>query len=123
MVNIGQEYIEALPVGEIAAGVNASLADNSRLVVTGPPGSGKSTLLPLTIASAFVEGRIVMLEPRRAAARQIAMRMADMIGERVGETVGYVMRFETKMSASTRILVVTEGVMERMLVDLSLIHI
>lgn len=117
MVNIGQEYIEALPVGEIAAGVNASLADNSRLVVTGPPGSGKSTLMPLTIASAFVEGRIVMLEPRRAAARQIAMRMADMIGERVGETVGYVMRFETKMSASTRILVVTEGVMERMLVD------
>lgn len=117
MVNIGQEYIEALPVGEIAADVNASLADNSRLVVTGPPGSGKSTLLPLTIASAFVEGRIVMLEPRRAAARQIAMRMADMIGERVGETVGYVMRFETKMSAATRILVVTEGVMERMLVD------
>lgn len=117
MVNIGQEYIEALPVGEIAAGVNALLADNSRLVVTGPPGSGKSTLLPLTIASAFGEGRIVMLEPRRAAARQIAMRMAEMIGERVGDTVGYAMRFEKKMSAATRILVVTEGVMERMLVD------
>lgn len=116
-MEIKQEYSEALPVGKIAGEVNARLRDANRLVVTGPPGSGKSTLLPLAIASAFGEGRIVMLEPRRAAARQIAMRMADMIGERAGQTVGYAMRFEKKMTSQTRILVVTDGVMERMLVD------
>lgn len=63
------------------------------------------------------EGKILMLEPRRIAARQIAERMASMIGEAVGKTVGYRMRFETKVSATTRIEVLTEGIMTRMLVD------
>lgn len=111
------EYKAVLPVGAVAAQVNASLARCPRLVVTAPPGSGKSTLLPLTILESLPEGKIVMLEPRRAAARQIAMRMAQMLGERAGETVGYRMRFETKVSAATRIEVVTEGVMERLLID------
>ena len=106
-----------LPVSAIAAEVNASLKATPRLVVTAPPGSGKSTLLPLTILEALPQGKIVMLEPRRAAARQIAMRMAQMLGEKPGETVGYRMRFESNVSASTRIEVVTEGVMERMLID------
>lgn len=106
-----------LPVSAIAAEVNASLKVTPRLVVTAPPGSGKSTLLPLTILEDLPLGKIVMLEPRRAAARQIAMRMAQMLGEKPGETVGYRMRFESKVSASTRIEVVTEGVMERMLID------
>ena len=106
-----------LPVSAIAAEVNASLKATPRLVVTAPPGSGKSTLLPLTILEALPQGKIVMLEPRRAAARQIAMRMAQMLGEKSGETVGYRMRFESKVSAATRIEVVTEGVMERMLID------
>lgn len=106
-----------LPVSAIAAEVNASLKATPRLVVTAPPGSGKSTLLPLTILEALPQGKIVMLEPRRAAARQIAMRMAQMLGEKPGETVGYRMRFESKVSAATRIEVVTEGVMERMLID------
>ena len=106
-----------LPVSAIAAEVNASLKATPRLVVTAPPGSGKSTLLPLTILEALPQGKIVMLEPRRAAARQIAMRMAQMLGEKPGETVGYRMRFESNVLASTRIEVVTEGVMERMLID------
>ena len=106
-----------LPVSAIAAEVNASLKVTPRLVVTAPPGSGKSTLLPLTILEDLPLGKVVMLEPRRAAARQIAMRMAQMLGEKPGETVGYRMRFESKVSAATRIEVVTEGVMERMLID------
>lgn len=115
-MNILPEYIEALPVRAIADRVNRSLSKNPRLIVTAPPGSGKSTLLPLTIADE-VEGRVIILEPRRAAARQIAMRMAFMLGEKVGKTVGYRMRFESKISSDTRIEVVTEGVMERMLVE------
>lgn len=106
-----------LPVGAIAQAVNDSLRKRPRLVVTAPPGSGKSTLLPLTILGGISKGRIIMLEPRRAAARQIAMRMSQIIGENPGQTVGYRMRFESKISASTRIEVVTEGVMERMLID------
>lgn len=106
-----------LPVGAIAQAVNDSLRKLPRLVVTAPPGSGKSTLLPLTILGGISKGRIIMLEPRRAAARQIAMRMSQILGENPGQTVGYRMRFESKISASTRIEVVTEGVMERMLID------
>lgn len=92
-LRIRSEFTERLPVAAIAGQVNASLRRNPRLVVTAPPGSGKSTLLPLTISRDIPQGKIIMLEPRRAAARQIAMRMADMIGERPGETVGYRMRF------------------------------
>ena len=85
--------------------------------MTAPPGAGKSTLLPLTILDALPEGKIVMLEPRRIAARQIAERMAWMLDEPVGRTVGYRMRFEQCISAGTRIEVVTEGILVRRLVD------
>ena len=85
-------------------------------MVTAPPGAGKSTLLPLTILES-VSGKVLMLEPRRVAARQIAERMAWMIGEPVGKTVGYRMRFEHKVSADTRVEVLTEGVLVRRLVD------
>ena len=111
------KYIHELPVGEVAAEVNAALRQKPRVVVTAPPGAGKSTLLPLTIMTDTPEGRILMLEPRRLAARQVAQRMADMIGERVGQTVGYTIRFESRVSAQTRIEVVTEGILQRMLVD------
>lgn len=115
--SIKPEFTDSLPVASIAGEVNDSLRAYPRIVVTAPPGSGKSTLLPLTIAQGLPSGRVIMLEPRRAAARQIAMRMAQMIGERVGATVGYRMRFESEVSDATRIEVVTEGVLERMLVD------
>ena len=127
-----------LPILEIAGAVNAALADSSRLVVTAPPGAGKSTILPLTILaggrSEATEGvagepspannlfkernrKILLLEPRRLAARQIAERMAALLGEPVGRTVGYRIRFESRVSAATRIEVLTEGILTRMLVD------
>ncbi|MCQ2135084.1 MAG: ATP-dependent helicase HrpB [Bacteroidales bacterium] len=112
-----------LPVLEIADQVNSTLFSKGRLVVTAPPGAGKSTLLPLTILRGLdhgtgpTAGRILMLEPRRLAARQVAERMASLLGEEVGQTVGYRVRFETKVSARTRIEVLTEGILTRMLVS------
>ena len=108
----------SLPASQIAVGVNEALHTNSSLVVTAPPGAGKSTLLPLTILSSLGEGeKILMLEPRRLAARQIAERMAQMLGEQVGETIGYRVRFESRVSKRTRIEVLTEGILTRMIVD------
>jgi len=105
-----------LPAAEIADTVNGTLNAKDSLIITAPPGAGKSTLLPLTMLSTLSEGKkIVMLEPRRLAARQIAMRMADMLGEDVGETIGYRIRFETAISAKTRVEVVTEGILTKML--------
>lgn len=107
-----------LPAAEIADEVNRRLAESPRLVITAPPGAGKSTLLPLAMLDGpGGGGRIIMLEPRRLAARQIACRMAEMLGEQAGETVGYRMRLDTKVSGKTRIEVVTEGVLTRMLVN------
>ena len=104
-------------MAEVAGTVNRALSELGGAVVTAPPGAGKSTLLPLTILESLPDGKVVMLEPRRVAARQIAERMAWMLGEPVGKTVGYRMRFEQCVSAGTRIEVVTEGVLVRRLVD------
>ena len=109
-------FRETLPVAEVAADVNRALAARGTAVVTAPPGAGKSTLLPLTVLEA-VEGKVMMLEPRRIAARQIAERMAWMLGEPVGRTVGYRMRFDHCVSAGTRVEVLTEGILVRRLVD------
>ena len=108
---------ESLPAYKIAAAVNNALADNRRLIVTAPPGAGKSTLLPLTMLGNLPSGKILMLEPRRVAARQVAERMAWLLGEPVGRTVGYRIRFESKVSSDTRIEVLTEGILTRMLID------
>ena len=108
----------SLPASLIADDVNSTLQTHNSLVITAPPGAGKSTLLPLTILSSLGDGeKILMLEPRRLAARQIAERMAQILGETVGETVGYRVRFESKVSKRTRIEVLTEGILTRMLVD------
>lgn len=108
-----------LPAYTIAADVNRRLLEHACLVVTAPPGAGKSTILPLTILKGLgaTTGRILMLEPRRLAARAVAERMAELLGEPVGQTVGYRVRFERKVSAATRIVVVTEGILTRMLID------
>ena len=117
-----------LPASEIAEKVNESLRQKHTLVITAPPGAGKSTLLPLTIMSGQEEdannegnaancGKVLMLEPRRLAARQIAERMASILGEPVGKTVGYRVRFDNKVSKDTRIEVLTEGILTRMLVS------
>ena len=112
---IGQQ---ALPVQGIAGAVNEALRHHAALLVTAPPGAGKSTLLPLTILESLPSGsRILMLEPRRVAARQVAERMAWLLGEAVGETVGYRIRFDRKISARTRIEVLTEGMLTRRLIE------
>ena len=108
--------MERLPVAAIAETLNETLRDSAAAIVTAAPGAGKSTLLPLTMLPA-VDGRIIVMEPRRVAARHIAARMAWLLGETAGETVGYRIRFESRVSAKTRIEVVTEGVLTRMLLD------
>lgn len=113
-------YLHSLPIGEVAQGVNEALRHHSAVVVTAPPGAGKSTLLPLTLHDGLCQaggGKVVLLEPRRVAARQIAERMAQMTDTPVGGLVGYRVRFESKVSARTRIEVLTEGVLTRMMVD------
>ena len=82
-----------LPAAAIAEQLNAALSERHAAVVVAPPGAGKSTLLPLTMLKALPEGRIIILEPRRMAARQVAMRMAQLLDEPVGRTVGYQVRF------------------------------
>lgn len=85
-------------------------------VLQAPPGAGKTTLVPLDLlARGIVRGRILMLEPRRLAARAAAERMAETLGEPVGATVGYRIRGEARVSALTRIEVVTEGILTRMI--------
>lgn len=105
-----------LPVLERLADLRAALHRGSA-VLAAPPGSGKTTVVPLALLDAgWLEGRrIVMLEPRRVAARAAARRMASLLGEAVGGTVGYQVRFERKLSRRTRIEVVTEGVLARRL--------
>lgn len=111
-------YISTLPIGQVAQQVNDALLAHPAVVVTAPPGAGKSTLLPLTIYKALPqgEGKVIVLEPRRVAARQIAERMAQMTGTAVGDLVGYRVRFESKVSANTGIEVLTEGILTRMMV-------
>ena len=115
---IRDDRIASLPAAAIAGDLNRCLGTCGTVVVTAPPGAGKSTVLPLTMLAALPEdSRILMLEPRRIAARQIAARMASLLDEAVGETVGYRIRFEKRISRRTRIEVVTEGILTRMLVE------
>lgn len=106
-----------LPVADIIDEVKNHLANNNSLIVNAPPGAGKSTLLPLTLLNEnWLAGKnIIMLEPRRLAAKTIATRMAELWGDKVGETIGYRIRFENRVSSQTKIEVVTEGILTRML--------
>ncbi|MBM1815039.1 ATP-dependent helicase HrpB [Pseudosulfitobacter pseudonitzschiae] len=105
----------ALPIDDVLDAVCTQLAAHKRLVLQAPPGAGKTTRVPLALMEAGFTGRIVMLEPRRLAARTAAERMAETLGETVGETVGYRVRGETKVGKTTRIEVVTEGILTRMI--------
>ncbi|WP_127520089.1 ATP-dependent helicase HrpB [Mesorhizobium sp. Z1-4] len=108
-----------LPVSAALPELSAALESGGQAVLVAPPGAGKTTLVPLHLLDApwLGDGMIVLLEPRRLAARAAARRMAELLGEKPGETVGYAMRLDRKVSARTRILVVTEGVMARMILD------
>ena len=111
--------LPTLPVTEILPALDAALARGNAGVLVAPPGAGKTTLVPLHLLNApWRQGRtIILLEPRRLAARAAASRMASLLGEDAGATVGYRMRLDNKVSAKTRVLVVTEGVFARMILD------
>jgi ATP-dependent helicase HrpB len=106
-----------LPIDEVLPSLGTALAARRAVVLQAPPGAGKTTRVPLALLSAAWLGdqRLVMLEPRRLAARAAARRMAATLGEPVGGTVGFRVRGETRVSSRTRIEVVTEGVLTRML--------
>ncbi|SDX85525.1 ATP-dependent helicase HrpB [Lysobacter enzymogenes] len=109
----------AFPIDPLLPQIRASLAAHPRLVLEAPPGAGKTTQVPPALLDApWLDGRrILMLEPRRVAARAAANFMARQRGEAAGDTVGYRIRFENKVSARTRIEVVTEGILTRMIQD------
>ena len=106
-----------LPIDEALPALRAALSSQRTAVLQAPPGAGKSTVVPLALlAEDWARGkRLLMLEPRRLAARAVAARMAHTLGEDVGATVGYRMRLDTRVSRATRIEVLTEGVLTRLL--------
>jgi ATP-dependent helicase HrpB len=106
----------SLPIEDVVDALVGHMTDGGVCVLQAPPGAGKTTRVPLALleAGAF-DGRLIMLEPRRLATRAAAERMAQTLGEPVGQTVGYRMRGEAKVSKATRIEVVTEGILTRMI--------
>jgi ATP-dependent helicase HrpB len=106
-----------LPIDSVLPELRAALDAHANVVLQAPPGAGKSTVVPLALLDErWASGkRLIMLEPRRLAARAVAQRMAQTLRESVGQTVGYRMRLDTRVSRDTRIEVVTEGVLTRML--------
>lgn len=108
--------MEHLPVSDILAELTAALGTSRRVLLAAPPGAGKSTWLPLQLLRLpELDGRILLLEPRRLAARNVAQRLAEQLNQQPGETVGYRMRGENCTSEHTRLEVVTEGVLTSML--------
>src|SRR6476661_1194875 len=112
-----RELPDPLPIELALPALRETLTSAGAAVLQAPPGAGKTTRVPIALLGEEWLGlrRIVMLEPRRLAARAAASRMAEMLGERVGETVGYRIRHDTRVGPGTRIEVVTEGVLTRML--------
>src|SRR5690606_16827633 len=110
-------FAEQLPIDSVLPELTAALEDGRNAVLVAEPGAGKTTRVPIALLAApwRGDGRIIVLEPRRLAARAAARRMAETLGEQVGRTVGYRVRMESKVSAATRIEVVTEGVFTRMI--------
>ncbi len=109
--------LPALPVAEVLPALLEALARRPNAVLAAPPGAGKTTTVPLALMDAAWrgDGRILVLEPRRLAARAAAARMASLIGEAVGQTVGYRTRLDSAVSDATRIEVITEGLLVRRL--------
>ena len=108
-----------LPIDDVMPQVIDALRASGRVVLQAPPGAGKTTRVPLAMLDAgLTKGKIIMLEPRRLAARAAAERMSATLGQDVGQTVGFRVRGASAISAQTRIEVVTEGIL-----TLSLIHI
>ncbi|UXX78967.1 ATP-dependent helicase HrpB [Reichenbachiella carrageenanivorans] len=106
-----------LPIVASVKEIQSNFENQNTQIVNAPPGAGKSTLLPLAfLGQPWLNGKkILMLEPRRLAARTVATRMAELLGEKTGQTVGYRIRFENKVSDQTQIEVLTEGILTRMI--------
>ncbi|TMJ35232.1 MAG: DEAD/DEAH box helicase, partial [Alphaproteobacteria bacterium] len=106
-----------LPIEAILPSLAKALAGHANVILAAEPGAGKTTRVPLALMNEpWLEGRkIVMLEPRRLAARAAASRMAQSLGEAVGATIGYAVRLDRKVSSQTRVEVVTEGILTRRL--------
>ncbi|HGN1706940.1 TPA: ATP-dependent helicase HrpB [Providencia rettgeri] len=105
-----------LPILDVSDALISALNTSPQILLHAPTGAGKSTVLPLEILkSGIIDGKIIMLEPRRLAARTVAARLAEQLGEKIGHTIGLRMRSETKVSRHTRLEVVTEGVLTRLL--------
>ncbi|WP_173043663.1 ATP-dependent helicase HrpB [Nitrospira sp. KM1] len=108
--------MSGLPIEDVLPSLEAALQAGANAVLTAPPGAGKTTRVPLALLdSPWRNGKVLVLEPRRLAARAAAQRMAAMLKEPVGASVGYRMRFDTNVGSQTRIEVVTEGILTRML--------
>ena len=112
-------FTAPLPIDAVLGDVAQTLARGSTAVLVAPPGAGKTTRVPLALLDAAWTGnkKIIVLEPRRIAARAAAERMAQTLNQKVGETVGYRVRFGSKVSRATRIEVVTEGIFTRQILD------
>ncbi len=108
-----------LPIDDVLGALRAALLSHARAVLVAPPGAGKTTRAPLALLDEpwAADKRLLLLEPRRLAARAAAARMAATLGEKVGETIGLSVRLQSLVSARTRIEVVTEGVFARMILD------
>src|SRR5690606_39121845 len=110
-----------LPIDDVLPALLDALRTSPRVMLHAPPGAGKTTRVPVAVLRESGEwlgrSRVIMLEPRRLAARAAASYMARQLGEQVGETVGYRIRLDSRVSARTRIEIVTEGVLTRMLQD------
>ncbi|GGB08443.1 ATP-dependent helicase HrpB [Agarivorans gilvus] len=108
--------MSALPIAQLFPELLAKLNQQRQFVIGAPPGAGKSTALPLMLLQqAKLPGKIILLEPRRLAARNIAQFLASQLAEPLGQTVGYQMRGEQRLSANTRLVVVTEGILTRLI--------
>ncbi|MDU4363729.1 MAG: ATP-dependent helicase HrpB [Klebsiella oxytoca] len=108
--------MSSLPVAAVLPELLSALQHAPQVLLNAPTGAGKSTWLPLQIlAEGKINGRIILLEPRRLAARNVAQRLAELLGEKPGETVGYRMRAESCVGPNTRLEVVTEGILTRMI--------
>lgn len=106
-----------LPVEDVLDNLKQQLSERNELVLEAPPGAGKTTLVPLALINQpwLKHRKILMLEPRRIATRSAAYRMASLLNERPGQTIGYRMRLDTKVSKLTKVEVITEGILTRML--------
>jgi ATP-dependent helicase HrpB len=111
-----EPFVPSLPVAAVLPDILNALQNAQQVLLSAPTGAGKSTWLPLQILQqANLGGRILLLEPRRLAARNVAQRLAELLGEKPGETVGYRMRAETCIGPNTQLEVVTEGILTRMI--------